>query len=182
MQTKIDFFLTRDFWFPGRWLGAISMSIAPLLLLMAELLRVQFDFFFTQQLIAFDQQPTRLLTVYSLFLAGNILLWPAVLTLTNLVEQKAPAWALWGGSFVLLGLFARTFHYGVNHLAFQLVKVHRPGLSGTRTPLAVMPVRMPSIFVYRMPTGVALSFPKGCPTKPLCLRRMPSQQALWLRI
>ncbi|WP_128543220.1 hypothetical protein [Larkinella soli] len=109
--------------FPGRWIGGISMILGPLLLLMAELLRVQFDFFFPQQLQAFDQHPTQMMTAYSFFLAGNILLWPAVLTLTNLVGLKAPAWASWGGTLVMLGLFARTFHYGINHLAFQLVEV-----------------------------------------------------------
>src|SRR5205085_10289722 len=31
--------------------------------------------------------------------------------------------ALWGGTFVMLGLFARTFQAGINHLAFQLVVI-----------------------------------------------------------
>ncbi|GAB4016386.1 hypothetical protein [Spirosoma koreense] len=123
MTPKIDTPATTDFWFPGRWIGGTSLIIAPILLLVAELLRVQFEFFFPQQLKAYDQHPVRLMTAYSLFLAGNILLWPAVLTLVKRVGQKEPAWALWGGTFVMLGLFARTFHYGINHLAFQLVKV-----------------------------------------------------------
>ncbi|MDB5241706.1 MAG: hypothetical protein JWP57_2331 [Spirosoma sp.] len=111
------------FWFPGRWIGGTSMIIGPVLLLLGELLRVQFDFFFPQQLKAFDEHPTRLVTAYSFFLAGNILLWPAILTLTRLIGRTKPAWALWGGTLVMLGLFARTFHYGINHLAFQLVRV-----------------------------------------------------------
>jgi hypothetical protein len=123
MKSKNDAPKSTDFWFPGRWIGGTALIVAPLLLLVAELLRAQFDFFFPQQLKAYDQYPVRLLAAYSIFLAGNILLWPAILTVVKLVGPKEPAWALWGGTFVMLGLFARTFHYGINHLAFQLVKV-----------------------------------------------------------
>ncbi|MVM34910.1 hypothetical protein GO755_33085 [Spirosoma sp. HMF4905] len=111
------------FWFPGRWVGGISMIIGPILILVGTLLRIQFDFFFPQQLKAFADHPTLLTTSYSLFLAGNILLWPAIVTLAKLIGHKKPGWALWGGTLVILGLFARTFHYGINHLAFQLVHV-----------------------------------------------------------
>lgn len=111
------------FWFPGRWIGGTSMIIGPLLLLAAQLLIVKFDFFFPQQLIAYHEHPTRLATSYNLFLAGNILLWPAVLTIARYIGQKKPMLGLWGGTLVMLGLFARTFHYGINHLAFQLVNV-----------------------------------------------------------
>lgn len=34
-----------------------------------------------------------------------------------------PGLALWGGIFTVFGLFARTFHAGIDHLAFQLVDV-----------------------------------------------------------
>lgn len=111
-----------DFWFPGRWISGTSMIIAPLLLLSSEILRFEFEFFYPEQLQAFIDHPTRLTIAYSLFLAGNILLWPAVIALSNLIGKSQPAWALWGGTFVILGLFARTFHYGINHLAFQLTK------------------------------------------------------------
>jgi hypothetical protein len=114
---------SNTFWFPGRWIGGVSMVIAPLLLLSAELVLLPFDFFFPQQLKAFAEHPIRISTGYSLFLAGNILLWPAILTLTHLIGRTKPGWALWGGSFVMFGLFARTFHYGINHLAFQLVNI-----------------------------------------------------------
>ncbi|WP_216657724.1 hypothetical protein [Sphingobacterium shayense] len=112
-----------SFWFPGRWISGISMLIAPLLLLLSEILRIEFEFFYPEQLQAFIDHPTRLTASYSLFLAGNILLWPAIVALSNLIGKSQPAWALWGGTFVMLGLFARTFHYGINHLAFQLTKV-----------------------------------------------------------
>ncbi|KAA0988929.1 hypothetical protein [Dyadobacter aurulentus] len=114
---------TPDFWFPGRWIGGTSMIIGPLLLLTAQILIVEFDFFFPQQLTAYHAHPTRLATAYNLFLAGNILLWPAVLTVARYIGQKKPMLGLWAGTLVMLGLFARTFHYGINHLAFQLVDV-----------------------------------------------------------
>jgi hypothetical protein len=112
------------FWFPGRWVGGTSMIVGPLLLLTGVLLRFQFQFFFPQQLAAFHQHPTLITFSYSCFLASNILLSPAILTLAKLIGARNPSWALWGGSLVLFGLFARTFHGGVDHLAFQLVQQH----------------------------------------------------------
>ncbi|WP_420150786.1 hypothetical protein [Spirosoma sp.] len=111
------------FQFPGRWVGGTSMILGPFLLLAGSLLRIQFHFFFPDQLKAFDEYPTLITTSYNLFLAGNILLWPAISVLAQLIGQTKPGWATWGGTFVMLGLFARTFHYGINHLAFQLVEV-----------------------------------------------------------
>lgn len=111
------------FWFPGRWVGGTSLLLGPILLLVGTLLRFPFDFFFPQQLKAYQEHPILLTTSYSLFLAGNILLWPAIATLAKLIGDKKPVWGVWGGTLVILGLFARTFHYGINHLAFQLVSV-----------------------------------------------------------
>ncbi|SDF53114.1 hypothetical protein SAMN04487996_11182 [Dyadobacter soli] len=114
-------FEEQQFPFPGRWLGGISLVLAPVLLLAGELLKFRFDFFFPAQLSAYQSHPTLMFTAYSLFLAGNMLLWPAIITLANLIGRTKPMWAVWGGSLVLFGLFARTFHSGINHLAFQLV-------------------------------------------------------------
>jgi hypothetical protein len=108
---------------PGRWLGAASLIVGPLLLLTGILLRIQFHFFFPQQLAAYHDHPPLITAAYSCFLAGNILLWPAVLCVANMISTRRPGWAVWGGSFVILGLFARTFHAGVDYLAFQMVKV-----------------------------------------------------------
>jgi hypothetical protein len=120
------------YWFPGRWLGGTSLVFGPLLLLAGVLLRIQFHFFFPQQLTAFRDHPTLIGCSYSCFLAGNILMWPAIVTLTRLIGSSHPRWATWGGSLVIFGLFARTFHAGVDHLAFQLVRIN--GLdSATRT-------------------------------------------------
>jgi hypothetical protein len=114
---------SEDFWFPGRWVGGIAMILGPILLLVGALLRIQFHFFFPQQLAAFAEHPTLMVASYSAFLAGNILLWPAIATLARLIGATRPGLALLGGSFVIFGLFARTFHAGIDHLAFQMVRV-----------------------------------------------------------
>lgn len=110
------------YWFPGRWLGGAGLIFGPLFLLAGILLRIQFHFFFPQQLSAFQQHPVLMTTSYSCFLVGNILLWPAILTLGKLIGQTKPGWATWGSGMVLFGLFARTFHAGIDHLSFQLVQ------------------------------------------------------------
>jgi hypothetical protein len=110
-------------WFPGRWLGGLSLIAAPLIFLTGIVLRLRFRFFFPYQLAAFDQHPMLMTVAYNCFWAGNILLWPAVLTITQRIGKSHPRWAAWGGSFVLFGLFARTFHAGADHLAFQLVRI-----------------------------------------------------------
>lgn len=112
-----------EFWFPGRWLGGLSLIAAPLIFLTGILLRLRFRFFFPYQLAAFDQHPMLMTAAYNCFWAGNILLWPAVLTITQKIGRSKPKWATWGGAFVLFGLFARTFHAGADHLAFQLVRI-----------------------------------------------------------
>ena len=113
----------RENWFPGRWVGGTALIIAPLLMLTGVLLRFQFPFFFPHQLAAYAQHPALLTAAYSCFLAGNILLWPAILTLTGLIMRTRRGWAIWGGSLTLFGLFARTFHAGIDHLAFQIVRI-----------------------------------------------------------
>ncbi|GAB3173539.1 hypothetical protein [Telluribacter humicola] len=112
-----------DFWFPGRYIGGISTTIAPIVLLIGVLLRMPFHFFFPQQLAAFNDHPTLMVTSYNFFVVGNILLWPAIITLSREIGKKRSQLALWGGTFVLFGLFARTFHGGVDHLSFQLVRI-----------------------------------------------------------
>lgn len=73
--------------------------------------------------MAFKEHPLLITASYSCILAGNIALWPAVVTLARLIGVARPGWALWGGTLVLFGLFARTFHAGVDHLAFQMVRL-----------------------------------------------------------
>lgn len=109
-------------WFPGRWVGSISLILGPLLLLIGVILRSPYDFFFPHQLAAYQNHPALMTAAYSTFIAGNILMWPAVLTLIRPISKTNPNWAFWGGMLTIFGLFARTFHAGVDHLAFQLVQ------------------------------------------------------------
>ncbi|QYR23913.1 hypothetical protein KZ483_04680 [Paenibacillus sp. sptzw28] len=92
-----------------------------MLLLLGVALRYPFDFFFPEQLAAFSEHPTLMTASYSIFAAGNILMWPAIITLAGRISGRRPGWALWGAAFTIFGLFARTFHAGIDHLAVQLV-------------------------------------------------------------
>jgi hypothetical protein len=111
------------FWFPGRWVGGISLIAGPLLLLAAALLRIQFHYFYDAQLAAYDEHPVLITAAYSCFVLGCIFLWPGVITLVRFIGMKYPALAVWGGMFTILGLIGRVFHGGIDHLAFQLVNV-----------------------------------------------------------
>ncbi|OZB98494.1 hypothetical protein [Paenibacillus sp. XY044] len=108
--------------FPGPWAGGISLIVSPLLLLAGILLRSPYHFFFPDQLAAYGEHPLQITVSYSLFGAGIVMLWPAVLLLVQSIGVSKPLWAFWGGIFTIAGLFARTFHAGVDHLAFQLVR------------------------------------------------------------
>jgi len=113
-----------NIWFPGRWIGGFSLVLAPLLLLAGVLLRLRFHFFFPEQLRAYEAHSSLMTWSYQLFLAGNVLLWPGILTLVRQIGLSKPIWANWGGLMVMFGLFARTFHAGVDHLGFQVVRIH----------------------------------------------------------
>ncbi|MFB5196718.1 hypothetical protein ACE198_17570 [Neobacillus sp. KR4-4] len=52
-----------NFWFPGRWIGGLSLIIGRLLLLAAALLRIQFHFFYDAQLAAYADHPVLFLVV-----------------------------------------------------------------------------------------------------------------------
>ncbi|MFD6884982.1 hypothetical protein [Streptomyces sp. NPDC059957] len=106
--------------FPGRWAGGVSLIAGPLLLGAGLLLRMPFHFFFPEQLAARVEHPGLIAASYGAFAAGTVLLWPAVAALAARIGRHSPGLALWGGIFAVLGLFARTFHAGVDHLAFQL--------------------------------------------------------------
>ncbi|MEU4160540.1 hypothetical protein [Actinoplanes sp. NPDC026670] len=102
-------------------LGGVSLIAGPLLLLTGTLLRLGVPFFFPDQLAAHQRHPTLIAMAYALFLAGTVALWPGVLAVAARVGVSRPGWAVWGGSLVMFGLFARTFHYGVNTFAFSLL-------------------------------------------------------------
>jgi hypothetical protein len=122
---------TDTYSFPGRWLAGTALILGPALLLTGVLLRLRFHFFFPQQLAAYDQHPTLMTISYSAFAAGSVIMCPAVAALARLIGATRPDWAALGGILAMIGLFARTFHAGIDHLAFQLVDVQdRP--SATR--------------------------------------------------
>jgi hypothetical protein len=106
---------------PGRWLGGTSLVLGPLALVTGVLLRAGHDFFFPEQLRAYADHPALMTAAYSCVLAGYVLLWPAIAVLAQRIGGSRPHLALWGGALTVFGLFARTFHAGVDHLAFQLV-------------------------------------------------------------
>ncbi|MCP2363694.1 hypothetical protein HD597_010714 [Nonomuraea thailandensis] len=106
---------------PGRWVEGAGAVLGPLLLAAGVLVRVGEDDFFPGQLAAYAADPGRMSWSYGLYAAGAVLLWPAV---TALGRRAGPsAWARWGVTLVVIGLFGRVFHAGVGHLAFQLVDV-----------------------------------------------------------
>ncbi len=107
--------------FPGRRLGGASLVLGPIALVTGVLLRAGHDFFFPEQLRAFADHPALMTAAYSFVLAGYVLLWPAIMTLAQRIGGSRPNLALWGGALAIFGLFARAFHAGVDHLAFQLV-------------------------------------------------------------
>ncbi|MEU0990807.1 hypothetical protein [Streptomyces sp. NPDC005953] len=117
---------------PGRWVGGASLVIGPLLLLAGVLLRLRFDFFFPSQLGAYERHPDLMSTSYGLVAVGWVLLWPGVVLLATRIGVRFRELAVWGGALTVLGLFARAFHAGVDHLGFQLVTV-QGAASATRT-------------------------------------------------
>jgi hypothetical protein len=117
---------------PGPFPGDVSLALAPLLLLTGVLLRAPFDFFFPAQLGAYEHHPALMTTSYSLVSAGWVLLWPGVLSLGARIGRRCRAAAVWGVTLTVLGLFARAFHAGADHLGLQLVTVHGAA-AATRT-------------------------------------------------
>ncbi|GAA4459628.1 hypothetical protein GCM10023189_33590 [Nibrella saemangeumensis] len=109
--------------FPGPWIGGTSLILGPLLLLTGALLRIQFHFFFPQQLAAFESHPALITAAYSVYALGNVVLCFGILYLVALIRQWDRVWAFWAGMLVLTGLFTRTFHAGIDHMALQLVQV-----------------------------------------------------------
>jgi hypothetical protein len=110
----------RTFSFPGPWVGGVSLVTGPLLLLTGTLLRIGVPFFFPDQLAAYSREPGLMTAAYATFLAGVIALWPGVVAVAGRVGETHPGWAVWGGTLVVTGLFARAFHHGADAFAFSL--------------------------------------------------------------
>ncbi|WP_247236528.1 hypothetical protein [Telluribacter sp. SYSU D00476] len=115
--------------FPGPWIGGVSLILGPLLILTGALLRIQFHFFFPQQLAAFATHPALITAAYSLYSLGNVILCFGILYLVAMIGKWNRVWAIWAGVLVVSGLFTRTFHAGIDHMAFQLVRVQNVELA-----------------------------------------------------
>ncbi|ONI86889.1 hypothetical protein ALI22I_24905 [Saccharothrix sp. ALI-22-I] len=113
-----------DYTFPGRWVGATAMVLGPVLLLVGTLLRWPFHYFFPQQLAAVAEHPALMTTAHTAFVAGNVLLAPAVVAVAHRIGRIRPVLATWGAALVLVGLFERTFHAGIDQAAHGLVRRH----------------------------------------------------------
>jgi hypothetical protein len=114
--------MTSDYTFPGRWVGATAMVLGPVLLLVGVLLRWPFHYFFPQQLAAVAEHPGLMTAAHTAFVAGNVLLAPAVVGLAHRIGRSRPALAAWGAALVLVGLFERMFHAGIDQAAHGLAR------------------------------------------------------------
>ncbi|HUQ58333.1 hypothetical protein [Lentzea sp.] len=108
--------------FPNGWVGGAALVAGPVLLLVGTALRSPFHFFFPDQLRAVAEHPALMKAAYTAFLAGNVVMWAAVACLVQRIGVRRPRWAAWAGVLVTIGLFARTFHAGVDHAAFTAVE------------------------------------------------------------
>ncbi|HEY1013289.1 MAG TPA: hypothetical protein VGE07_11330 [Herpetosiphonaceae bacterium] len=100
----------------------MTLILGPLVLLTGMLLRLPTDFFFPAQIAALASQPARFALAYGCVAASGLLLWPAILLLTQQIAPTYPGLARWAGIFVLSGVVARTFHAGADHMVARLVE------------------------------------------------------------
>ncbi|GAB2957451.1 hypothetical protein [Saccharothrix stipae] len=114
--------MTSHYTFPGRWVAAGAMILGPVLLLVGTLLRWPFHYFFPQQLAAVAEQPGLMTAAHTAVMAGTVLLAPAVVALAHQIGRTRPVLATWGAALVLVGLFERTFHAGIDQAAHGLVR------------------------------------------------------------
>ncbi|MFI6813331.1 hypothetical protein ACIBG7_13015 [Nonomuraea sp. NPDC050328] len=129
---------------PGRWIEGTGLIAGPLLVATGVLLKLGHDAFFPAQLAAFADNPTQMTAAYSCLAAGIVLLCPAALAVARRIGRTHPRWAQWGLALTLAGLFARAFHAGVSHLAFQLVTVQ-----GTSTAQQAVSAQYGSFHIFQ---------------------------------
>ncbi|BCJ59611.1 hypothetical protein [Micromonospora endophytica] len=127
-------------WFPGHVIGGVALIVGPTLWALgltlrwwarsaaefSPALRKHFDeqpFAAPAELAAYASEPALVTAGYALFVAGGLVMWPAVATLAQIVAPRSPRLAQWGGVLLILGLFARLYHAGVDYTAFQLTEV-----------------------------------------------------------
>jgi hypothetical protein len=109
------------FAFPGRWVAGVGMLAGPIIWLAGILLRLPFHFFFPAQLQAHQAHPSLIDASYACVGFGAIVTAFGIMGLATRVGRTHPVWAAWGGTLVILGLFARALHAGADRFAFTLV-------------------------------------------------------------
>ncbi|MEV6865785.1 hypothetical protein AB0M44_32910 [Streptosporangium subroseum] len=138
---KTPALIHRNAWFPGRIIGGAALVLGPIVWSAGLLLRYlalhsgaftpeQLERFGRQpfaapsQLAAYMENPALVTAGYACFAAGALLLWPAFATLARIIAARSPGLAFWGGTLIILGLFARLYFAGVDQTAFQLAEAH----------------------------------------------------------
>lgn len=116
---------------PGTRFGAGALVFAPLLLLAGEIVRWGHFYFYPDQLAAMVTSPATILTSYSLYTAGLVLMIPAFLALAAMISKDCPVWGFWGATIAVIGSTVRIFQDGISFFGLQLVDVQ--GLEGATT-------------------------------------------------
>jgi hypothetical protein len=93
-------------------------------------------------------EPAGLLTSYSLYTAGLVLLIPAFLALAGLIGRERPGWAFWGATIAVVGSAVRIFPKGISFLALQLV-----GVQGLDTATTAVSATYGAWYVLQPLTG-----------------------------
>ncbi|MFI6296244.1 hypothetical protein ACIBEJ_31940 [Nonomuraea sp. NPDC050790] len=104
-------------WFVGfllRYL-ATETALTPAQQAWAE----QQDFAGPGQLIAYHADPGLVTAAYAVFALGAVLMFPACITLGQLIGTRL---AYWGAMLIVVGLFARLYFTGADQTAFQLTE------------------------------------------------------------
>jgi hypothetical protein len=165
-------------WFPGRVIGGVALVAGPIAWFVGLLLRylglstagfpperlawfAAQDFALSSQLAAYAANPTVVIAGYAVFLAGAFLLWPAIVTLAQIVAHRAPGLALWGGTLLVLSLFTRAYHAGVDHTAFGMVDLQgvdraTAAVRDSYVGISYGPWRIPVVAAFGQYLGVLL--------------------------
>ncbi|NUW37628.1 hypothetical protein HTZ77_40430 [Nonomuraea sp. SMC257] len=124
-----------DTYFPGRWIGGVTLVLGPVVMAAGYLLRQMSTivtltpqqqawaegqpFAAYGQLLAYTSEPALLTLAYAVFALGALLLFPAFVALAQQVGGRL---AFWGGTLLVAGLFARLYFAGADQTAFQLTE------------------------------------------------------------
>jgi hypothetical protein len=136
----VDGEVARAGWFPDRLIGGVALVLGPVAWGVGLALRAAAvdaagftpqqaarfaaePFAAPAQLAAYAVEPGLVTAGYAVFLAGALLLWPAVVLLARLVAVRSPVLGGLGGALLVLGLFGRAYHAGVDQTAFALTGV-----------------------------------------------------------